>query len=166
MRSRPDFSVIRRSPSGSGSTAQGLSKPVATTVTSKATSDFTPQARVCPAKAGFCSRAFGGRVSSGAHGSVGSVASGEAAVETGGGVTTEGWPASGVFRAQAAPLSIGSRVRAKAVWFFFTDCPLKDLPTKLSFQLSCRVAISIMIHWHFIVRGHFGKRPLRATVRT
>jgi hypothetical protein len=70
MRSRPGFSVTRKSPFGSGSTAQGLSKPFARTVTSKAAPDFTPQARVCPAKAGFCSGAFAVRVSSGAQGEV------------------------------------------------------------------------------------------------
>src|SRR5215207_4481439 len=70
MRSRPGFSVTRKSPFGKGSTAQGLSNPFAKTVTSKATPDFTPQARVCPAKAGFCSGAFAVRVSNGAQGEV------------------------------------------------------------------------------------------------
>ncbi len=133
MRSCPDFSVISRSPPGNGSTAQGLSKPLAKTVTSKATLDFTPEARVCPAKAGFCSRAFGGRVSSGSNSRVadgrvaaGRVAVGEAAVEAA--VKMEGWDVSGVLRAQAATLTIASRVRAKAVWFFFIDCPIKELP--------------------------------------
>jgi hypothetical protein len=31
-------------------------------------------------------------------------------------------------RAQAAPLAIARRVSAKAVWFFFTDYPIEDLP--------------------------------------
>jgi hypothetical protein len=67
MRRLPVFSVINKSPLGSGSTAQGLFKPFATTVTSKAVSDFAAQARVCPGKAGFCSGAFAVLVSSGAQ---------------------------------------------------------------------------------------------------
>jgi hypothetical protein len=67
MRIRPGFSVIKKSPFGSGSTAQGLSKPFANTVTSKGTLDLTPQVRVCPWKVGFCSGAFGLLVSSGVH---------------------------------------------------------------------------------------------------
>jgi hypothetical protein len=62
--------VTRKSPFGNGSTAQGLSKPFARTLTSKAAPDFTAQARVCPAKAGFCSGAFAVLVSSGAQGEV------------------------------------------------------------------------------------------------
>jgi hypothetical protein len=38
-----------------------------------------------------------------------------------------GWDASGVFRAQAATLTIATRGRAKTEGFFFTDCPIKDL---------------------------------------
>src|SRR5215207_1813109 len=67
MRSRPGFSVTKKSPFGSGSTAHGLSSPFAKTATSKATPDFTPQARVCPGKAGFCSGAFAVLVSRGAQ---------------------------------------------------------------------------------------------------
>jgi hypothetical protein len=52
MRIRPGFSVMRNVPPGSGSTAHGLVSPRATTVTLKAAFDFTPHARVCPAKAG------------------------------------------------------------------------------------------------------------------
>jgi hypothetical protein len=63
----PAFSVIKKSPSGSGSTAHGRSNPFASTVTSKAASDFTAQVRVCPGKAGFCSGALAVLVSTGAH---------------------------------------------------------------------------------------------------
>jgi hypothetical protein len=62
--------VTKKSPFGSGSTAQGRSRPLAKTVTSNTTSDFTAQARVCPGKAGFCSGAFAALVSSGEQGAV------------------------------------------------------------------------------------------------
>ena len=106
MRSFPVFSVIKRSPSGNGSTAQGLSKPFAKTVTSKATLDFTAQARVCPGKAGFCSGAFAVLVSSGAHDEV---EAGGAADEA------EGLTASRGFCAQATPTTIIKTVRTDAI---------------------------------------------------
>ncbi len=74
---------VRASPSpgglrpGSGSTAQGFSSPVATTVTSNATSEVMPQARVCSRNAGFWSGALGWRVSSGVQGAELSVCAGE-----------------------------------------------------------------------------------------
>ena len=63
------------------------------------------------------------------------MAAGEAAVKTEGVLETVGWDASswgasGVFWAQAAPLTIARRVRPKTVRFFFTECPIKDLPIK------------------------------------
>src|SRR3954454_3974704 len=64
---RPGLSVTSRLPSGSGSTAQGCSSPLATTTTSNATFEVTPHARVCPATAGRWLGTFGVRVSSGWH---------------------------------------------------------------------------------------------------
>ena len=49
---------------GSGSTAHGFTSPLATTVTSKATFELTPQARVCRRNAGCWSGAFAARRSS------------------------------------------------------------------------------------------------------
>ena len=63
----PGFSVTSNEPSGRGSTDQGLTRPVATTVTSKATLDFASQTRVWPGNAGFCSGTFASRVSIGVH---------------------------------------------------------------------------------------------------
>ncbi len=89
-----------------GSTAQGLSKPFANTVTSKATLDFTAQARVCPEKAGFCSGAFALLVSSDVHDEV---EAGEAAVEV------EVLAASRAFCAQAALTAINKTVRTNPI---------------------------------------------------
>ena len=89
-----------------GSTALGLSKPFANTVTSKATLDFTAQARVCPGKAGFCSGTFALLVSSGAHDEV---EAGGAADEA------EGLTASRGFCAQATPTTIIKTVRTDAI---------------------------------------------------
>jgi hypothetical protein len=63
----PVFSVTRKEPSGSGSTAHGRPMPRATTCTSYATLELTPQARVCPWKAGCWLGALAARVSSGVH---------------------------------------------------------------------------------------------------
>ena len=54
------------------------------------------------------------------------MADGEAADEGEAAVKTEGWDLSGVFRAQAATLTIAREVKAKAVWLFFTDCFLEE----------------------------------------
>src|SRR5687768_16052500 len=66
-RRRPGFSVTRKLPSGSGSTAQGFSRPSATTVVSKATLELTPQARVWSGEAGTCPSPLGERSSTGTH---------------------------------------------------------------------------------------------------
>jgi cytochrome c553 len=65
IRSRPARSVTSSRPSGSGSTDQGWSSGFASSTTSNATFDATPQVRVWPGNAGVCSLAFGARVSSG-----------------------------------------------------------------------------------------------------
>src|SRR5215207_9977167 len=106
MRSRPGFSVTKKSPFASGSTAQGFSNPVARTVTSKATPDLTPQARVCPGKAGFCSGAFAVLVSSGAQDEV------EVACAA---VGAEVLPASPPPCAQAAPAAVSTIAITNAV---------------------------------------------------
>src|SRR5687768_5471984 len=66
MRSRPGFSVTRKSPSGSGSTAHGC-RPFAITVTSNAVLDLMLQPRVCPARAGRWSGALAALVDTGVH---------------------------------------------------------------------------------------------------
>ena len=54
----PPFSLTRKRPSGSGSTAHGAFSPRATTVTSRAASVSMPQARVWAGDAGRCSGAL------------------------------------------------------------------------------------------------------------
>jgi hypothetical protein len=62
---RPGFSVTSKVPSGSGSTAHGLTRPVASTVTFTAALRGAAQARVWPAKAGRWDGALAALVSSG-----------------------------------------------------------------------------------------------------
>jgi hypothetical protein len=57
---------------------------------------------------------------------VGEVAVGEAAVGEAA-IKTDGWVPSGMFiflfGMQAAPPAIAERIKAEAIWFFFTDSP-------------------------------------------
>jgi hypothetical protein len=81
------------------------------------------------------------------------VAVGEAAVKTDGWAGLDGWAPPGVFLfgAQAAPPVMAESVRAKAIWFFFTDSPsktcpgdllLNDFPLELQLQLFQPAALS------------------------
>ncbi len=74
--------------------------------------DLTTHARVCPAKAGFCSGAFAVLVSSGKHGE--EVEAGEAAVEADVLATSRG-----LFCAQAAPILVSKMVRKHGLIFAF-----------------------------------------------
>jgi hypothetical protein len=86
-------------------------------VTSKATPDFTAQARVCPGKAGLCSGAFAVLVSSGAQGEVEAVG----AAVWAGVLAAPGSPC-----AQAVPAAVSTIAITNAVRLFFMYYLLKN----------------------------------------